>query len=138
MIGFRKSHKLLQHKLFDPNPKQPMLGPLKKIHVPHFLGKEPKKGPASIFLGDFWIQKGVPNRPFWATEKFSLFLVSRPLMVLKRMVSAVLLSARFWGLKRRSSDESEETILKKNPTKCSLSCALEMTKGCSTIHQVRA
>ena len=36
----KKTHTLFQHKLFAPHPKHPILGPQKKVYVPHFLGKE--------------------------------------------------------------------------------------------------
>ena len=41
----RKAHKLFQHELLAPPPKSPILGPLKKVDVPHFLGKNAKRGP---------------------------------------------------------------------------------------------
>ena len=43
--GTEKAHKLLQHKLFGPHPKHPIFGPQRKVYVPHFLGKDAKKGP---------------------------------------------------------------------------------------------
>ena len=43
--GRKKAHKLFQHKLSGPNQKTPKLGYPPKVYVPHFLGKNAKKGP---------------------------------------------------------------------------------------------
>ena len=72
-----KAHQLFQHKLFAPHPKHPFLGPQKRVYVPHFLGKDAKKGPTlHSFRGIFGSKKGVPNRPFSATTSlvYSFFL----------------------------------------------------------------
>ena len=63
------AHRLFQHKLFGPHPKKPILGSQKKVHVPHFLGKERKKGThLNFFGGIFGVKTGVPNGPFSATK----------------------------------------------------------------------
>ena len=36
---------ILQHKLFGPHPRTAILGHQEKVYVPHFLGKNAKKGP---------------------------------------------------------------------------------------------
>ena len=40
-----KAHKLFQHKLLPPTQNTPFWTPRKKVYVPHFLGKNAKKGP---------------------------------------------------------------------------------------------
>ena len=41
-----KTHKRFQHKLFAPHPNCTIVGPPEtKVYVPHFLGKNAKKGP---------------------------------------------------------------------------------------------
>ena len=46
---------------FWPPPKTPDLGPQKKVYVPHFLGKDAKKGPTQTFSGGFSGSKRGPQ-----------------------------------------------------------------------------
>ena len=55
-------HKLFQPKLFALTLKRPILGPQKKGVVPHFLGKNAKKGSTLTFPGEFLGKKGGPKR----------------------------------------------------------------------------
>ena len=53
----------------DPHAKHLILGPQKKVYVPHFLGKGAKRDPHQLFRGDFFgVKTGVPNGPFSATR----------------------------------------------------------------------
>ena len=61
-------HQLFQHKLFGPHPKRPILGPQKKVYVPHFLGKNAREAHKhKLFRGILGVKNGVPDGPFWAT-----------------------------------------------------------------------
>ena len=68
-IGDEKKHiNLFNINFLAPTQIPPFWAPL-KVHVPHFLGKNAKKGPTLTFSGGFWVfKKGVPNEPFSATK----------------------------------------------------------------------
>ena len=55
---------------FLAHPKRPILAPQKKkVYVPHFLGKNAKKGThINFFGGIFGVKNGDPNGPFSATK----------------------------------------------------------------------
>ena len=42
----------LQHRLFAPHPKSPILAPPKEVDVPLFLQQDAKRGPMHFFWGD--------------------------------------------------------------------------------------
>ena len=64
-----------------PIQKHPILGPQKKVYVPHFLGKNAKKRThINFFGGILGAKNGVPNGPFSATKSLvSCFFL--PLLV---------------------------------------------------------
>ena len=64
--GPKKAHKLFQHNFFGPHPKHPCWAPRKKVYVPHFLGKDTKKGPTyKLFGGILGVKKGSQTGHFW-------------------------------------------------------------------------
>ena len=65
-----KAHKRFQRRLFGPHAKPSILGPQKKVYVPHFLGKnEKKKGTHINFSrGIFGVENGVPNGRYSAMK----------------------------------------------------------------------
>ena len=77
--GPKKRTNFFSVHFFGPHPKDPNLDPRKKVYVPHFLGKDPKK---ELFRGDFWGQKRGSKRAIFDHEKFSLllffFLLNQP------------------------------------------------------------
>ena len=72
----RKAHKLFQHELFGPRPKHPYFGRPEKVYVPHFLGKNAKKGPTRTFSDGFWGSKTESQTGHFEHKNFSLLFFS--------------------------------------------------------------
>ena len=78
-IRDRKTHKRLQHKLFGPHSKYPVLRPQKKLTCLILAGKNAKRGPPEIYSAGFWGQRVVPNGPFWAATCVPVYFCFVPL-----------------------------------------------------------
>ena len=70
-VGYRGHNKHVNFfniNIFWPPPKTPHFGPPEKCLCASFPGKGRKKrDPHKLFRGDFWLKKGVPDRPCSAT-----------------------------------------------------------------------
>ena len=76
--GAEKAHKFFNINFLHPTREPPP----EKNYVPHFLGKNAKKGPTEIFSGVFWgLTNGVPNGPFSATKSLVYCFFFLPLVL---------------------------------------------------------
>ena len=98
--GPKKTHKLFQHKLFVLHPKHPILGPQKKVDVPHFLGKDAKRGPTQTFSGGFGGSKRGSQTGHFGHKKFSLLFFLALKESLSKRVPALL--GAYWAQRRKS------------------------------------
>ena len=78
--GRKKHMNFFNINFLPPTQKHLILGPPETSLCASFPGKGRKKrDPHKLFRGDFWVKKGVPNRPFSATK--SLVYCSFPALI---------------------------------------------------------
>ena len=76
-IRARKKHINFFNINFVAPAQNPNLGPLEKLYVPHFLGKNAKKGPTSTLSGGSSGSKTGSQTGHFRPHKFSLSFFSR-------------------------------------------------------------
>ena len=74
MIRGQKKHINLFNINFWPPPQTPDFGPPEKFYVPHFLGKDAKKGTHISFWGGFLGQKGGSTRAIFGHKRLVYLL----------------------------------------------------------------